>query len=462
MSDRRGRERYYTIVSSMLSWLDSCFSPDANNQGLPLTHWQRAWSWRAYDLTLLLAVAYPVLSLTVIWAITNESGQLGDLVVLAGGAAAWKRIAVLLGLLGILIFSRGSRVARRRGSERVRYLSLALAVGTALLTSLVIATTGPTGYLISAAVVFALAVALFAAALRALILMIFGPAFRPIAGLGIIGITIFSYAATTTLYFDGTSRSVLNWQFLALTGFLLFSFVLFEIGCYVGRHALAYCFFTSIIYAFLVWSVGSTSNISSAAKSTVIFLGFFPLLNAVFDFISIGLTRWCLRRGLQKPGAGILLWSSIDALTALLLFALLGMATIFFLFNVGSDSGEPIIAFPAVFSSIRSDPNAYWWLYVSFFSTLIPTVIHLGVASWSFVTFAPNGIQDWIRTLIQRSDTDGLARASAIFSLASLVTFSVALPILSIYFFIVAIWHWYPNLGFAYLWLFEMFLTLLR
>jgi len=126
----------------------------------------------------------------------------------------------------------------------------------------------------------------------------------------------------------------------------------------------------------------------SEAAGIVLFVGVLPLLNGLADFLSVGLTRFLLRRGLVR-GLG---WSSgLDLLGGLAIFALLGMSVIAFVHFVRPQDGEAMLDLAAAFAAIRADPGAHWWLGFMLFSTLIPTVLHLSVllaALWSWWPFA--------------------------------------------------------------------------
>jgi len=49
-------------------------------------------------------------------------------------------------------------------------------------------------------------------------------------------------------------------------------------------------------------SVGQRPRICEEPRTWLVFLALLPLINAVFDFVSMGLTRWLLRSGATAGG----------------------------------------------------------------------------------------------------------------------------------------------------------------
>ena len=127
-------------------------------------------------------------------------------------------------------------------------------------------------------------------------------------------------------------------------------------------------------------------------RNYYLYIGIIPIVNAVFDFASIGLTRWALRRGLQKIGANTIAYSVLDLVVALLIFLALGCFTLFVLdaanemaasiaapgssqvVNLNPESG------PTIFQQISEYHSYHTWLYLAFLTTLLPTLCHASVA----------------------------------------------------------------------------------
>ena len=56
---------------------------------------------------------------------------------------------------------------------------------------------------------------------------------------------------------------------------------------------------------------------AEAQAAIILFLALLPLLNAVFDFFSIGLTRYLLRKGARKAGAQTIGFALLDLISGL-------------------------------------------------------------------------------------------------------------------------------------------------
>ena len=103
----RPRGRYRRNVERALDWLDRRLQPsnvedDGLDRFLPQAPDRAAaervaaapCGWPLLDLTLWLALAYPVLLLSVTWVLDGERRLGDDLVILPGEAPPWARIAM--------------------------------------------------------------------------------------------------------------------------------------------------------------------------------------------------------------------------------------------------------------------------------------------------------------------------------------------------------------------------------
>jgi hypothetical protein len=215
-----------------------------------------------------------------------------------------------------------------------------------------------------------------------------------------------------------------------------------------GRRGLFQAIYTaSLAYVLALLAVAATDENS---KSLFLFLGFLPLVNAVFDFASIGLTRYCLRRGLRPGFLNALKWSLIDAAGAAVLFAGLVLSAIYTVHYVRDSNGAPLASLNAIFTGIARDPDSYWWLYLTFFSTLVPTLLHLGVACFSFITLAPAPLQRAMAGWVAEMDGNGFARIGARTVLPLVATVAIAMPFLALYALGLWIVEYHPSVGQAF------------
>lgn len=209
-----------------------------------------------------------------------------------------------------------------------------------------------------------------------------------------------------------------------------------------------FLFTLSFLFYFLgiVYWLGTVENIRKEYLPVLLFFGLLPLVNAPFDWVSLGVTRSLLYNITDKVHNGFVavLWSLFDILIALLL--LLGIvvaSTIVIaganhLFQLGGHY-EFIIDLNNIFSDLRNNPydSRYWWLYMIFLSTLVPTIIHLIVAAWAVVMWVPSKILDGMGTGWaddqMKNDFPKLLGTTLYFSV--FLPIAVLSPIILLYFF---------------------------
>lgn len=125
------------------------------------------------------------------------------------------------------------------------------------------------------------------------------------------------------------------------------------------------------------------------AMPLVLFFLFLPALNALFDWLSLAVSRTLLRWTAEAPA---LLFADlvraiviiIDAFIALVLAVAIVFATAFGvavfakLHLLGGASGVGFVVSEKI-AEIRADPGAKenWWIYAMMFWTLVPTLVHI-------------------------------------------------------------------------------------
>ena len=183
-----------------------------------------------------------------------------------------------------------------------------------------------------------------------------------------------------------------------------------------------------------------------------------PLLNAVFDFISIGLTRWLLRRGAVSVGFGALGWALGDLASALGFFALLGLVLVTMVHWLNEMAAVPLLDLAALFADLRADPGPYLWLYVTIFSTLLPTLLHLVLASFSaLLAVMPEGVALFIRRQLPRIEVDAMAKAAAFWTLSTIGFLAIAAVAFGLYGLVTDVLTAFQYLGNWYLYRFELY-----
>jgi hypothetical protein len=126
-----------------------------------------------------------------------------------------------------------------------------------------------------------------------------------------------------------------------------------------------------------------------------LFFILFSLLNAPFDWASLGLTRALLRRGLELGGWWPYLLALVDAALAAVIIAALALTMLIgvqaFDALAVHGGGTPILPLEPLFEGIAANPSApeYWWLYALLLSTMIPSLVNLMIGGASFVRGLP-------------------------------------------------------------------------
>jgi hypothetical protein len=173
---------------------------------------------------------------------------------------------------------------------------------------------------------------------------------------------------------------------------------------------------TALCYAG-VWAM-IHYRIEADAAVLLVMIALVPLLNIPFDFLAVGFTRGLLRRGIA-PHAGTFLpfllglldagiGLALQLLLATTLIAGLQVADVLML-RAGAD--QPVIDVPDRLAVLGASPysaeNA--WIYITLFSTLIPSALNLTAGTISLVTVSSESHrQSLIRRIRSLGDGKGL------------------------------------------------------
>lgn len=358
---------YSRRINGFLDWLerrvDGGHPPE---RGL----WLRCFTPGLLNVTLLLAAVYPILSIAIQWAATGAEGRVGSFVAIEARPEFGVERAALCGLVLLLAIMALSR--RRPG-----LLGAGLVVFSLALT--VIVTIAFVGALdvafVIAVIVVVTAAGPFAGALAfslALAIAVAG-AYASVdaeARVGVLAVAILlgGLVAAFSAYLQDRLGRISGAPGLALA---LFMALLAGGLAVVLRGAPA-----------LTWS-GLTALPADRA-GVIVFMALLPLLNAIFDFCSIGLTRYLLRKGARSVSWRTLDYALLDLLLGALLFLGLGCASIAAIHLLRTADGLPLLNLAEIFTDIAQRPEAYWWLYATYFSTLLPTILHVVIVGAAF------------------------------------------------------------------------------
>ena len=391
----RPAERYRSVMRRGLDWLDSRLSAHEAPQGPA----QRAWSFGLLNATMALALAYPIVAITIQWLWGSAIDFGGQEVIAVSPSQARIFTAVWLGSsLFFYLFAGASK-------SRWRWPLFILATGILLL--------GPI-YADRFAVPGNVAVA------------------STVASVGAVAFVAPVLVAATSA---GTVAGAEERSSRPMARRLLFC---------------------GVLVALLIVAIKMPDDFGAGQRNQAVFfmltMGVLPLVNAVFDFASVGLTRYLLRLGLEQKRAA---WPAVlDGLDGIAIFFALGCTLIAFVTFVVPADGVPLVDLTQLFADMRRAPGDYIWLMVTLFSTLIPTLLHLSVAVLTLGLQYPAGVRNFVADLLERGEQSGQAALLSGICICAMITIALWCPI---WIFTFVVTHDHGAIVNAVLWGFEAF-----
>lgn len=344
------------------------------------------WTAPAYDRCMLLAAIYPLTTIMVIWTVSGHVGPAEAVLRLRPDLPGWWR-ALQVGAVALEVIAIW-KVMKTTGWRSVGWgitcgalavatsvsLAGAVAVGGAFLLAGVAAaacaaisarfrTMEFQTVLSGAGAVTGIVIGTFAIAVAGVLNIAFGAVVA-----GFVAVTI---AGALTIANDSFMRTSRQGVFLSVLSILL------GFGCIA-----------------IVW-VAAPLNTWGKAGPMILFLGLLPLLNAPFDWASIGLTRALLRRGLEQSSWWPLVYAFLDAVLAVVIIVALALVTVVATqtFNAMTvyAGRKPILSLQRLFDGIAAQPAApeYWWVYALLLSTMVPSLINLMIGGASLMRGLP-------------------------------------------------------------------------
>lgn len=139
--------------------------------------------------------------------------------------------------------------------------------------------------------------------------------------------------------------------------------------------------FVLVVFLLLRWLISAKPWADASPQNLTFlpFIGILPALNALFDFLSLGITLTLIRLG---HGRGFLavLCGLADVCLAGLLFLASGCTLIWVIHWMNITAGVSFVSLADVFANI-GDWRTYGWVYAMVFSTVIPTLLHALLAA---------------------------------------------------------------------------------
>ncbi|MDA8966331.1 hypothetical protein N9H43_02215 [Planktomarina temperata] len=408
-------ERYRSVMRRGLDWLDSRLSAHEAPQGPA----QKAWNFGLLNATMALALAYPILAITIQWLCGSAIDFGGQEVMAASPPQARIFTAVWLGSSVLVYLFAGA------SKSRWRWTLVILATGI-LLLGLIFAD----GFAVPGNIAVAGTVAVASVGAGTVAVAFTGPvagAFAgAVAGVGAVAAT----SAGTVAGAGAEERS--------------------------SRPMARRLLFCGVLVALLIVAIKMPDDFGAGQRNQAVFfmltMGVLPLVNAVFDFASVGLTRYLLRLGLEQKRAA---WPAVlDGLGGIAIFFALGCTLIAFVTFVVPADGVPLVDLTQLFADMRRAPGDYIWLMVTLFSTLIPTLLHLSVAVLTLGLQYPAGVRNFVADLLERGEQSGQAALLSGICICAMITIALWCPI---WIFTFVVTHDHGAIVNAVLWGFEAF-----
>jgi hypothetical protein len=215
-------------------------------------------------------------------------------------------------------------------------------------------------------------------------------------------------------------------------------------------------FYCGVLLAILVMAIKMPDDFGAGQGNRAVFamltFGLLPLFNAVFDFLSAGLTRYLLRLGLEQKRA---VWRAIlDGLGGIAIFFALGCSLITFVTFVTPADGVPLVDLAQLFANLRTAPGDYIWLMMTLFSTLLPTLVHLSLVLLTLALHYPAGWRNFVAGLLESGAQSRQASFLSGVCICAMITLAFWVPIWII---AAVITHDHGATLNAVLWIFETF-----
>lgn len=395
------------------------------------------FGWSLLYFALRLAVVYPFVSIAVFWGWSGQAQGFGEFQIFQDEERGWVHSGFLGGLLGAISLWVVSWYHQQNGNNRLaeRYGVAATSVAVVLVVILTFVVEGTSTSTGAVAAAVAVSVALEGA--------------FTITVAYVVTVVVASVVAVS-IYFVGLG--------LAAIAFVGSSVV----ATFTRRNqapSLANCYWMVVLLSALVLAntYGETTEVS---RSLLLFMGVLPILNAFFDFLSFGMTRVLIHEGVKHRGRWTWVLGILDLGLALIFFSALGCAIIAVVTLFNTTGQAPLLDLRATFLDIEANPDRYWWLYIGFFSTLLPTLAHLSLSVTTLIAWVPTGWRNWILRQLNNEE-DGRLRVLGEAALTQLGVLAIIVPLIAIYGIFLVIWTIYPDVGRLYLSFFVWFNNLI-
>jgi hypothetical protein len=344
------------------------------------------WTASAFDRCLWLAMIYPFATILIVWAVSNHVGPAEAVLGLTPDIADWRRGLVI----GIVGFSIATFNHWKQDTEAWRHDSTAIPaemlVGFAFWIAFNFA--GLDGFSVDGPFMLFMMLGFVRLGVTGVGFSTFGHALD-IGGTGAIAAAI--CIPTVGIIFPNPVTLFLVYVFICAVS------TLNAVASRIRRQGIFLVLYLSVVIIVCICSAYSLSN-SKDWKTTgpwLLFLVLLTLLNAPFDWASLGLTRALLRRGLELKGWWPFFLAVADAMAAAVIIALLALTMVIGVQTFDAlaihGGGKAVLPLGPVFDGIAAHPELpeYWWVYALLLSTMIPSLVNLAIGGTALMRAVP-------------------------------------------------------------------------
>ncbi len=362
---------YERIITGLLNKVD-IFYGDKNNvqrrlsKRFALQKPAALWTVESYDRSLLIAFIYPIFLCFSIWLITNQLG-------LAETAIGLKRLSNLerfFAAFSFLLFIISCyKLIENNGTGIWWLLSLsAFVILSIILQSHIISLFLFVFFTGAFAVAFAISFVITYA-------VVFLGALSFALGFSLAGDIAGAFAIAIAIAVVIIAAIV----------------VIIAIGVLEAEHYI-YIAFTILMFSiFLMIPLFSNSDESGPL---LLFFGILIFVNAPFDWLTVGVTRWLLRLGLEKKGLWPIFLAIGDFIAALIFIFLLAVVTLlsvqlFGAMEILGVAGRATLATDDILMGMNNPAqrsnSQYFWIYAMLFSTMIPSLLNIAIGAFALM-----------------------------------------------------------------------------
>nr|WP_321440347.1 hypothetical protein [uncultured Hyphomonas sp.] len=354
---------YDGLLVQALDRVDRFFGdePLAARGGRPAT-----WTGPALDRCLTLALIYPIMSLMIIWHITGLVGPAEAALGMPDGTSPFARGLSAVSLICLVAASFWMLLPP--GHHRTfKWTVIRVALFAVLI---LVAGTGAGAGVGAGAVAFAVAGA-FAGAVAVAFAVVGAVAFAVARAFAVAFVVIVILVVAGAVGFA-----------VAVAGA-----VADERARRGKRHLLYLLSFIVVCVALILGFVAGLTPLLPVQRkpewTLLAFFGALPVINAFFDWLSLGLTRFLLRRGQLQGSGWPIVYAMVDLATAVVMLVAVMAASLLFLDAMNNLSlaggGNTVLDIEGLIQDLRTDPGnpALWWVYVTVFSTFVPSLMNL-------------------------------------------------------------------------------------